>query len=80
MPLGMDEIFGKFNLHFGLISPNHTPFPKRVRGAMPISETTTLVVNPGMIATHFCVPKWLQNLNFIKAAEVSLVEIESAEK
>ena len=76
VPRGLDEIFAKFDLHFGLISPNRTPFPRRARGVMPISETTMTVINPGMIATHFCMPKLIQNMNFIKAAEVSVVEVE----
>ena len=77
VPLGLDELFEKFDLHFGLISANHTPFPRNVRGAKPISDSTMLVVNPGMIATHFCVNKFLQNMNFIKAAEVSIVQLSS---
>ncbi len=76
VPLGIDEIFDKTNMHFGLISPNKIPLPRRVRGVMPISESTMLIVNPGMIATHFCKPKILQNMNFIKAAEVTVVEVE----
>lgn len=80
VPLFADEVFEKLGLHFGLVSPNQTPFPRRVRGAMPISDSTIMLVNPGMIATHFCVAKWLQNLNFLKAAEVSLVEVRGPQE
>lgn len=75
VPLGLDEAFEKAGLHFGLVSPNRKPFPRRVRGMMPISDSTMMLVNPGMIATHFCVSKPLQNLNFLKAAEVSVVQV-----
>lgn len=77
VPLGLDEVFEKFGWHFGLISATHKPFPQRVRGVTPISNSTMLAVNPGMIATHFCVSKPLQNMNFIKAAEVSVIEIDN---
>lgn len=80
VPLGLDELFARFNWHFGLISPTHRPFPKHVRGVMPISDSTMMAINPGMIATHFCVSKPLQNMNFIKAAEVSVIEIEGRSK
>lgn len=78
VPIGLDELFARFNWHFGLISPTHRPFPKHVRGVMPISDSTMMAINPGMVATHFCVPKPLQDMNFIKAAEVSILEIEGA--
>ena len=75
VPRGLDEIFDRLHLHFGLISPNMLPLPRRARGAMAISDSTMMVVNPGMVATQFCMPKILQNMNFVKAAEVSVVEI-----
>lgn len=75
VPLGLDEVLEKAGLHFGIISSDKKLFPRRVRGMMPISDSTMMLVNPGMIATHFCVPKWLQNMNFLKAAEVSVVQV-----
>lgn len=80
IPLGMDELMEKAGLHFGLVSANRGLFPRRVRGMMPISDSTMMLVNPGMIATHFCVSKWLQNLNFLKAAEVSVVDVSGEDQ
>lgn len=79
IPLGMDEAFDRLHLHFGLISPNMTPLPRRTRGVMPLGDSTMMVVNPGMVAVHFASPKLLQNFNFLKAAEVSVVEIAEME-
>ena len=75
VPLGLDELFDKLNWHFGLISANHKPFPRNVRGVKAISDSTFLAVNPGMVGTHFCVSRPLQNMNFVKAAEVSVIEL-----
>ena len=75
VPLGLDEVFDRLHLHRGLISPDYLPLPRRARGVMPISDSTMLVINPGMVATHFCDPKFFQNLNFLKAAEISIIEL-----
>ena len=75
VPRGLDEIFDKLHLHFGFVSADKTPLPRKVRGIMQISDDTIMVVNPGMVATQFCAPKVLQSMNFIKAAEVSVVEL-----
>lgn len=75
IPRGMDEVFEKLNLHFGIISANKTLFPGKVRGAWEEDFETVIVVNPGMTGAQFCAPKIAQKFNFIKAAEVSLIEI-----
>lgn len=76
VPRGLDEIFEKFDLHFGLISANNTVFPRNVRGTRIVNDGTLIVINPGMTGAQFCAPRIFQNLNFIKAAEVSVIEIK----
>lgn len=75
VPKGMDEIFNRFHIHRGLIGPNRLPFPRRVRGLYKLSKTTAVVVNPGMVGAQFCAPSFTHSLNFVKAAEISLVDV-----
>ena len=75
IPRGVDEIMEKTGGHRGIISPNSGLFPGRMRGAIDLPTGNTMVINPGMVGAQFCAPKLAQNLNFVKAAEVSLVEV-----
>lgn len=77
VPRGMDEIFEKFGIHSGIISANKTLFPRKVRGAWEEDGETMVVINAGMTGAQFCAPEIFQKLNRIKAAEISLVEIDS---
>lgn len=77
IPRGMDEIMEKTGLHFGLYGAGKDFFPRKVRGAMDLKTGNTMVVNPGMVGAQFCAPRVFQSLNFIKAAEVSLVEVRA---
>lgn len=75
VPRGMDEMFDRLNIHRGLYSARSTFFPKKVRGSWQEKEGSFVVVNTGMTGAQFCAPRAAQALNFMKAAEVSLVEI-----
>ena len=75
VPRGMDEVFDKFGLTFGLISTKKRPLPSAVRGIKPVGDSTLMLINPGMTGAQFCAPKPLQNLNFVKAAEISVVKL-----
>ena len=75
VPRGMDEMFEKLHLHSGIISTNTTLFPRKVRGVWQEMNGTTIVINPGMTGAQFCAPRVWQEMNFVKAAEISLVEI-----
>ncbi len=77
VPKGLDEIFAKLHIHRGLISPNRMPLPRHSRGVFRTSQSTFALINPGMVGAQFCAPKIGQSLNFIKAAEISLVEIKN---
>ena len=77
VPRGMDEAFERLGLNFGLISTSGRPFPAMARGIKPVGESTLALINPGMTGAQFCAPKLAQRLNFIKAAEVSVVRLVS---
>lgn len=77
VPRGMDEAFEKFGINFGLISPERRLFPGLVRGVKPVGDSTLLLIDPGMTGAQFCAPKFAQNLNFVKAAEVSVVKLKN---
>ena len=80
VPRGVDEVFDKLGLNFGLISTKGKPFPSFVRGIKPVGESTLMLINPGMTGAQFCAPRFLQNMNFVKAAEVSVVKLVNAPK
>lgn len=75
VPKVLDEVFTKLHIHRGLISPNRHPLPRNSRGMFKIGKDTVAIVNPGMVGAQFCAPKVAQRLNFVKAAEVSVVDI-----
>lgn len=77
VPRGMDEIFERLGFNFGLVSTQHRPLPSLVRGMKAVGESTFVLINPGMTGAQFCAPKVLQNLNFVKAAEVSVVRLRN---
>lgn len=79
VPLGLDAAMDKLNLHGGLVSPDKKPFPKLARGAKQISDETSLIINSGMIATHYSAKKPLQYLNPIKAGEITEIVFEPQE-
>ncbi len=74
VPLGVDEIYEKFHFNSGLIAPNKTPLPRRVRGSFKVGKTT-VIMNSGMVGAQYCAPKIFQQMNFLKAAEITLVKI-----
>lgn len=78
VPRGLDEVFDKLHIHRGLLAPNRTPLPRRSRGLFRLGENTAIIVNPGMVGAQFCASKIAQKMNFLKAAEISLVEISKA--
>ena len=75
VPRGLDEIYTKLGIHSGLIGTNFKPFPHFVRGAKIMNGSTLMLINPGMTGAQFCTPRFFQNLNFVKAAEVSVVKL-----
>lgn len=75
VPKGLDETFEKLHIHGGLYSAGRMPFPRKVRGAWKEKQGSFVVINSGMVGAQFCAPRMLQNMNFVKAAEVNLVEI-----
>ncbi|MBR2588873.1 metallophosphoesterase [Candidatus Saccharibacteria bacterium] len=76
VPRGIDEAFEKFGIHGGFYSAGKRPFPRKVRGAWKEKKSGNhVVVNAGMVGAQFCAPRIIQGLNFIKAAEVSLVDV-----
>lgn len=80
VPKGLDELMEKLHLHFGIVSPNMVPFPRHTRTAFRVGKSTLALVNPGMVGAQFCAPKITQAMNFIKAAEVSVVEVNGNEE
>ena len=76
VPRGLDEVFEKLGLNFGLISTKYRLFPAFVRGIKPVGESTLALINPGMVGAQFCAAKPLQDMNFLKAAEVSVVKLK----
>lgn len=77
VPRGLDEVFAKLNITSGLISTDAKPFARLARGTKILENDTLLLINPGMTGAQFCAPKVLQNLNFIKASEISVVKIKN---
>lgn len=77
VPRGLDEVFEALGINVGLISPKKEPLPPLSRGVKAVGDSTMLLINPGMTGAQFCAPKPLQKLNFVKAAEVSVVKFGS---
>ncbi len=75
VPRGLDEIYARLGIHSGLVGTNFKPFPRFVRGAKIINGSTLILINPGMTGAQFCTPRFFQNMNFVKAAEVSVVKL-----
>ena len=80
MPRGLDEVYAKLGIHSGLIGTNFKPLPHFARGAKIINGSTLMLINPGMTGAQFCTPRFFQNMNFVKAAEVSVVKLVNAPK
>ena len=76
VPIILDKILDATHSNAGLISPEMKPFPKLVRGAKMLSTDTTMVINTGLIATHYSAPKPLQYLNPLKKGEITEVIFE----
>ncbi|MBQ6393726.1 metallophosphoesterase [Candidatus Saccharibacteria bacterium] len=79
VPIFLDDILDKVHSNRGLVSPMKKPFPKLARGAKTLSTDTSLIINSGLIAMHYCVPKPLQQLNFLKKGEITEVVFEADE-
>ncbi len=75
VPRGVDETLEKLHIHGGLYSAGKRPFPRKVRGAWKEKQGSYVVINSGMVGMQFCAPRVLQSMNFVKAAEVNLVEV-----
>ena len=75
VPRGLDDVFDKAGINFGLISPHRQPFAPMARGMRPVGEGSLMLINSGMVGAQFAAPKTLRQLNHVKAAEVSVVEI-----
>lgn len=75
VPKGLDETFEKLHIHGGLYSAGRMPFPRKVRGAWKEKEGSFVIINSGMVGAQFCAPRVLQNMNFVKAAEINLADI-----
>lgn len=76
VPRGLDDAFDKLGVNFGLISPHKRPFAPVARGMMPVGDGSLMLINGGMVGAQFAAPKTLRQLNHVKAAEVSVVEIQ----
>ena len=76
VPIILDDILDKLHSNRGLISPMKKPFPKLARGGKTLSTDTSLIINSGLVATHYCTPKPLQELNFLKKGEITEVVFE----
>ena len=77
VPRGLDDLFERLGINHGLIYTDLKPFPSFVRGVKIFNNGTLMLINPGMTGAQFCAPKFAQNLNFVKAAEVSVVKIKT---
>ena len=76
VPIGLDKLLDATHSNLGLISPELKPFPKTARGAKMLSTDTTLIINTGLVATHFSAAKPLQYLNPLKKGEITEVIFE----
>ena len=79
VPIGLDAVMDKLNIHGGLVSPDKKPFPKVARGAKQITDETSMIINSGMIATHYSAKKPLQYLNFLKRGEITEIVFEPSD-
>ena len=77
VPRGIDEVFDRLGINTGLISTDLKPLPLFARGIKPANDNMLMIINPGMTGAQFCAPKVLQNLNFVKAAEISIVNLRA---
>jgi len=76
VPRGLDTAFDKIGFTGGLIAPSKRLFPlKQIRGCETTKNGAKIIVNTGMILAQACAPKLFQELNFLKAGEVSEIEI-----
>lgn len=77
LPIGLDVLCDKVGFHGGLITPMSEPFPKDwTRGCKKYKDGRCVIFNSGMVATQFSAPRLAQYLNFLKRAEVTMVEIK----
>ncbi|MBQ6396505.1 metallophosphoesterase [Candidatus Saccharibacteria bacterium] len=80
VPRGLDKVFDRLRLHGGIVEPHGGLFPKDfMRGVKILPDGRTVIINSGMVATQFSAPRATWYLNFLKAAEVTVVEIKSKE-
>ena len=76
VPLLMDDLFDAVGYHGGLYAPFNRFFPKtQARGLETLLDGRKLLVNSGLVLGQASAPKFFQNLNFLKAAELSVLSI-----
>ena len=80
VPRGLDDFFESRGWTFGLISPERGLFPKVACGVKKLNTGTFRIINAGMVGAQYCVSKFFQKFNFIKAAEVNIVDVRSENK
>lgn len=77
VPIGLDILLDTFGLTGGIISPVKRLFPiDWMRGKKELNNNQRVIINSGMVATHFSAPRPLQYLNCLKRAEITIIEIE----
>ncbi|MBR2587164.1 metallophosphoesterase [Candidatus Saccharibacteria bacterium] len=76
LPLGLDLLADAVHFHGGIIAPFGRWFPSReMRGKETLKTGASLIVNTGMVLAQASAPAYLQNLNFLKAAEVTEIRL-----
>lgn len=76
VPILIDSVMDRLGKNGGLVSPEKKPFPKMVRGRTTLPTGTELIINSGMIATHYSTSASLQYLNGLKKGEVTEVTLK----
>lgn len=79
IPRGIDEVMEKTGMHTGILHPNQRLITKYLRGTIHLKTGNIAVVTPGMSGFSFCTPRVLHKLNFIKAAEMNVIELKPTE-
>ena len=77
MPIGIDRVVDKLGWRGGLIGPHKELLPGRqMRGIETLPNRAKVIVTTGVSGISSTAPKALQNLNFLKAAEITKVTVK----
>lgn len=77
MPMGIDYVVDKMGWRGGLIGPHKELLPGRqMRGIETLPNRAKVIVTTGIAGISSTAPKALQNLNFLKAAEITKVIVK----